>query len=114
MAGASSASWGEADLDAYLANGVRDRGDGQVELACQPAWEAATFAAVSNRLESTIAGWPRPLALLHATVGSTVMPDDAAAIAAHPGAVVRRFDGADHFLPLAEPQAMADAILAFA
>jgi pimeloyl-ACP methyl ester carboxylesterase len=108
------ASWAEADLDAYLANAVRDRADGQVELACAPAWEAATFAAVSNRLEAALATWHGPLALLHATERSTVMAADAAAIATRPGTVVRRFDGADHFLPLAEPQAMADAILAFA
>ena len=108
------ATWADADLDAYLAHGVRDRHDGQVELACAPAWEAATFAAVSNRLAGAVAAWRGPLTLLHGTERSTVMPVDAAAIAARPDTVVRRFDGADHFLPLAEPQAMADAILALA
>jgi pimeloyl-ACP methyl ester carboxylesterase len=106
------ATWRDADLDAYLAAGVRDRDDGQVELACAPAWETATFAAVSNRLEPALAAWTGPLTLLHGTARSTVTPADAATIAARPDTVVRRFDGADHFLPLAEPQAMADAILA--
>ncbi len=108
------ATWRDADLDAYLAGGVRDRDDGQVELACAPAWEAATFAAVSNRLEPALAAWTGPLTLLHGTDRSTVMAADAATIAARPDTVVRRFDGADHFVPLAEPQAMADAILAYA
>ena len=104
-------TWADADLDAYLAGGLRDRGDGQVELACTPAWEAATFAGVSNRLESALDGWRGPLTLLHGTERSTVMAVDAATIAARPDTTVRRFNGADHFLPLAEPQAMADAIL---
>ncbi len=108
------ASWRDSDLDGYLFNAVRDRADGQVELACTPAWEAATFAAVSNRLEAAIDGWAGPLTLLHATVASTVMPVDAATIAARPDTTARCFAGADHFLPLAEPAAMADAILALA
>lgn len=107
------ATWRDADLDAYLADGLLDRDDGAVELACLPAWEAATFAAVSPRLESAITGWRGGLTLLHATERSTVTPADAAIIAAFPGTTVRRFDGADHFVPLAEPQAMADAILAW-
>ena len=108
------ATWADADLAAYVEYGVHDRADGQVELACTPAWEAATFAAVSHRLAGAIAAWRGPLTLLHGTERSTVMPVDAAAMAARPDTVVRRFDGADHFLPLAEAQAMADAILALA
>lgn len=108
------ASWPDAALDAYVDGGVRDRADGQVELACAPAWEAATFAAVSARLEAAVTGWRGRLALLHGTERSTVTPADAATIAALPGTVVRRFDGVDHFLPLHEAAALADAILAFA
>lgn len=108
------ANWPDTALDAYLDGGLRARSDEQVELACAPAWEAATFAAVSARLEAAVAGWRGGLAMLHATERSTVTPADAAAIAAIPGATVRRFDGADHFLPLHEPAAMAAAILAFA
>lgn len=108
------ATWADADLDAYLTGGVRDRADGAVELACAPAWEAATFAAVGTGLEAAIAAWTGPLTLLHGTERSTVTPPDAATIAARPNTIVRAFAGADHFLPLAEPQAMADAILALA
>ena len=106
-------TWRAADLDAYLDGGVRDRDDGQVELACAPAWEAATFAAVSAGLEGAVTGWRGGLTLLHATERSTVSVADADAIAALPGTTVRLFDGADHFLPLHDPGAVADAILAF-
>ncbi len=106
------ATWPDAALDAYLADGVRDRADGQVELACAPAWEAATFAAVSTEVEAALAAWTGPLTLLHATVGSTVVPEDADRIARRPATIVRAFPGRDHFLPLAEPRAMVDAVLA--
>ena len=107
------ARWSDASLDAYLDNGLRDLPGGEVELACSPAWEAATFRAVSTTLETAVASWRGGLTLLHATERTTVTEADAAAIvAAVPGASRRRFDGADHFLPLHEPQAMADAILA--
>jgi pimeloyl-ACP methyl ester carboxylesterase len=108
------ATWPDSALDAYLDGGLRDKGDGEVELACAPAWEAATFAAVSPRLEVAVTGWRGGLAMLHGTVASTVTPADAAAIAAWPGAAVACFDGRDHFLPLHETTALADAILAFA
>lgn len=105
------ATWSDAALDAYLGSCVRDRPDGGVELACAPAWEAATFTAVSTGLEAALAAWPGPLTLLHATERSTVTADDAADIARRPRTEVRAFPGRDHFLPLADPQAMADAVL---
>lgn len=108
------ATWADADLDVYLALGVRDRADGNVELACAPAWEAATFASVSNRLAAALQSWTGPVTLLHGTERSTVMAADVDVIAARPDTIVHRFAGVDHFLPLAEPQAMADAILAAA
>lgn len=108
------AAWADRDLDAYLDGGLRDRDDGQVELACAPAWEAATFAAVSAGLEPAIAAWRGGLSLMYGTERSTVTAPDAATIAARPGTIVRRFDGADHFLPLGHPDAMAAAILAHA
>ncbi|MGI4877514.1 MAG: alpha/beta fold hydrolase [Janthinobacterium lividum] len=108
------ASWPDGALDDYLDGGLRDRDDGQVELACAPAWEAATFAAVSPRLEAAVTGWRGGLSLLHGTERSTVNAGDATAIAARPGVTVTRFDGVDHFLPLHRPAELAAAILAFA
>lgn len=109
------ATWSDAALDAYLDGGLRDLDDGTVGLACAPAWEAATFRAVSTTLEAAVCGWRGGLTLLYGTERSTVADSDAAAIeAAVPGATRRRFYGADHFLPLHAPEAMAAAILAFA
>ena len=102
--------WVEADLDAYLAGGLRADGN-DVVLACAPAWEAATFAAVTTILGDTLAAWRGSLALLHGTAFSTVTQTDADAFAAH-GADVTRIDGASHFLPLEHPDTVRAAIRA--
>ncbi|WP_419815418.1 alpha/beta fold hydrolase [Glacieibacterium sp.] len=105
--------WPEAALAAYVSAGMRDRPDGQVELACSPTWESATFRAVTNEVEAAVRDLRCPLALLHGTIGSTVAPVDAAAISAmRPGTIVERFDGASHFLPLEQPDRVRAAIRA--
>lgn len=93
--------WSDADLDAYLRGALRDDG-AEVVLACAPAWEAATFAAVTTDLEAAVRSWQGPLVLLHGTVFSTVTQDDADTVAGR-GAAVTRIDGASHFLPLQHP-----------
>jgi len=104
--------WTDADLDAYLAGGLRADGDG-VALACAAAWEAATFAAVTADVEAAVRDWAGPLALLHGTRFSTVSQADADTIAALGGTAIR-IDGASHFLPLEHPDAVRAAISAAA
>lgn len=104
--------WDDADLDAYLAGGLRGL-DGGVELACAPAWEAATFAAVTSEVEAAVRDWAGPLAMLHGTRFTTVTQADADTMAGL-GAAVTRIDGASHFLPLEHPQAVRAAIRAAA
>ena len=104
--------WADADLEAYVAGGMRDTAAG-AELACAPAWEAATFRAVTTGLEAAAAVWTGPLVLLHGTLFSTVTQPDADRLAAL-GATVARLDGASHFLPLEHPDRVRAAILAAA
>lgn len=96
------ADWPDAALEAYLACGTRPGPDG-VELACPPATEAAVFRSVSTTLESSLRQIACPVTLVHGTEGSTVTPEDAAAIAAM-GHVVHCLAGGHHFLPVAEPE----------
>ena len=107
--------WPDAALDAYVAGGMRQRRDGEVELACAPAWEAATFAAVTTRTAASVGAWAGPLALLYGTRFSTVAREDAATVAGlRPGAHVERIAGASHFLPLEHPDRVHAAIRAAA
>lgn len=92
--------WDDADLEAYLADGLRTMADG-VTLTCTPAWEAATFRGVSHRIEAALAALDRPFALVAGEIGSTVRDAEFASFAAHRCCVsAQRLSGTTHFVPL--------------
>ena len=92
--------WDDADLEAYLADGLRPAADG-VTLTCTPAWEAATFRGVSHRIEAALAALDRPFALVAGEIGSTVRDAEFASFAAHRCCVsAQRLSGTTHFVPL--------------
>jgi pimeloyl-ACP methyl ester carboxylesterase len=93
-------SWADADLDAYLADGLLPSATG-VGLACSPAWEAATFRGVSHHVETALAALAVPFALIAGEHGSTVPPDEFAIMAAHRCCLsAERLPGTTHFVPL--------------
>jgi pimeloyl-ACP methyl ester carboxylesterase len=103
-------TWSDADLDAYLDGGLIDTDEG-AELACAPAFEAATFRAVSPNVEPALKQLQRPFILLAGEEGSTVRDPELAIFAAHPmcgGA--QRLPGTTHFLPLERPEQVRAAI----
>jgi pimeloyl-ACP methyl ester carboxylesterase len=103
-------SWSDADLDAYLDGGMIDSAAG-AELACRPAFEAATFRAVSPNVELALAQLRCPFILLAGEEGSTVRDPELAIFAAHPACLeARRLPGTSHFLPLEQPDAVRAAI----
>ena len=103
-------SWSDADLDAYLAGGLVETDEG-VELACAPAYEAATFRAVSAQIEPALAAIACPFIVLAGEHGSTVRDAELAAFAAHPACVAaERVAGTSHFLPLERPELVRAAI----
>lgn len=106
-------SWSDADLDAYLAGGLVDAADGTVALACAPAYESATFRAVSPRIEPALAAISCPFVLLAGEHGSTVQAAEFASLAAHPACIgAERVLGTTHFLPLERPDLVWDAVRA--
>ena len=107
-------SWSDADLDAYLGDGLRAAADG-VTLACAPAWEAATFRGVSDHIEAALAALARPFALIAGETGSTVPAAEFALFAGHPHCrMAERLAGTTHFVPLERGDAVRDAIGAVA
>ena len=103
-------SFGDGDLDAYLAGGMVDTAAG-AELACTPAYEAATFRAVTPDIETALAAITCPFVLLAGEHGSTVQDAELAAFAAHPACLrAQRIAGTSHFLPLERPDLVRAAI----
>ena len=106
-------TWSDADLDAYLAGGLIDTDEG-VELACAPAFESATFRAVSPNVEPALANVRCPFILLAGEEGSTVRDPELAIFATHPMCRnAMRLPGTTHFLPLERPEAVREAISSF-
>ena len=103
-------TWSDADLDAYLAGGLLETDEG-VELACAPAFESATFRAVSPNVEPALGAVRCPFVLLAGEHGSTVRDVELAAFAAHPHCIsAERLPGTTHFLPLERPERVRAAI----
>jgi pimeloyl-ACP methyl ester carboxylesterase len=104
------ATWSDADLDAYLDGGLIDTDEG-AELACAPAFESATFRAVSPNVEPALARLTRPFVLLAGEEGSTVRDPEMAVFAAHAMCLrAERLPGTTHFLPLERPDQVRDAV----
>jgi pimeloyl-ACP methyl ester carboxylesterase len=107
------ADWDPRAFDLYLAEGMADRPDGQVELKCAPEVEAAVYAAgpttdVWERVEKI----PVPVLLLWAQHGDfprAVFADYAARMA---DARIQDVD-AGHLVPMEQPQLVIDAALSF-
>ena len=103
-------TWSDADLDAYLADGIV-AAPGGVTLACAPAWEAATFRGVTLHFETALAALACPFALLAGETGSTVHAPEFEVIAGNSHCIgAERMPGTTHFLPLERGEAVRAAI----
>jgi pimeloyl-ACP methyl ester carboxylesterase len=104
--------WPDSALDAYLEGGLLPDGNG-VRLACAPGWEATSFRGVSATMEASLRACRIPFTLLAAGEGSTVPAEDQALITMlHPDAILRRFPGTGHFLPVTHPELVRPFLLA--
>lgn len=101
--------WPDAVLADYVEDGFRPTPDGEVELACAPAWESSNYSAQSNDPWGALGRVGRPVHILKAGQGSTcsVTARDAGR---HPGLVVETLEDGTHFFPMMMPDA-ARAVL---
>ena len=90
-------------LDDYLADGLRDSGDGVV-LSCPPAWEAATFAGQAHDFWSAIKKAPGRVKVLAADHPTTTVPGPAIRSFEKSGIAVIRVSGMTHLIPFEKPQ----------
>ena len=106
------AGWPDRALDDYLDGGLLPDGDG-VRLACTPGWEATSFRGVTATFEDSLARADFPFTFLAAGENSTVPPEEEALVQARkPVAIVRRFPGTGHFLPVTHPDLVRPYIAA--
>jgi pimeloyl-ACP methyl ester carboxylesterase len=105
-------TWPETVLADYLSAGLRERGDGRVELACAPAWEAANFAAQANDARRCLTTVERPIALYRAERGSTCETGAGAGLMRRNRNLrIETVPGSTHFLPMERPDVVREALL---
>jgi pimeloyl-ACP methyl ester carboxylesterase len=102
--------WPQTAVADYVAGGLKDRTDGQVELACAPDWEASNYVAQAHSPRRALRRIERPALLYRAEERSTcsVGPRDVRRL---PQVTVRTVAGGNHFFPLRQPDVARDAIL---
>jgi pimeloyl-ACP methyl ester carboxylesterase len=104
-------SWSDAQLADYVAAGFRETAEGQVALACAPAWEASNFASHGHDTWGAFHTGKAPVRILRAEEGSTCridgFEDELAAIGR---ITVETVPGSSHFLPMERPELVRDVL----
>jgi pimeloyl-ACP methyl ester carboxylesterase len=102
-------TWPEPMLADYVDAGFRDLPDGQISLACAPAWEASSYAAQEHDSWEALRRSACPIDILRAETASTFH------LGAYPeglGDHIRTttVPGTTHFLPMERPDLVQVAL----
>jgi pimeloyl-ACP methyl ester carboxylesterase len=104
--------WPDTVLADYIAGGFRPRPDGQVELACAPAWEASNFSAMANNIWGLAGRVRAPMFIYRAETGSTCsIGGGRLFLRANRRSTLTVVGGSTHFLPMERPDLVREAIL---
>jgi pimeloyl-ACP methyl ester carboxylesterase len=105
------ATWPDEMLRDYIEGGTRDLPNGEVELSCAPAWEAATFASAGQSFWRALGRVACPVHVLYAETESTLREGVPALIRERqPDWILQLVPGTTHFLPMERPELVRDAI----
>jgi pimeloyl-ACP methyl ester carboxylesterase len=106
-------TWPEEMIADYIEGGTRLREDGQVELTCAPAWEAANFRAQGHDIWKALDKLKTPLTLIYASFGSTCRAPAPQLLGERdPQATLLRLGQATHFVPMEYPDVIRREVLA--
>lgn len=104
-------SWSDDMLVDYVEDGFRPTADGQVTLACKPAWEASNFTSHAQDPDDAFARSLCPIRILRAEVGSTCRVDDRMEPLTADGRIrIETVAGTSHFLPMERPDLVRDTL----
>ncbi|PID61946.1 MAG: hypothetical protein CSB44_05590 [Gammaproteobacteria bacterium] len=103
--------WDPAALEGFVQTGAVESATGGVELACDPAWEAAIFASTPQRLWAKIKRLTVPTTIVNASDNAIFFARAGAERAARVNPVIKRIDHGDsHCFPMEDPAGTAELI----
>lgn len=106
-------TWQPQMLADYVADGFRERPDGEVELACSPQWEASNFSAHAHDTWGAFESAQVPIRIFRAEEGSTCREDPKLDALVAAGRIqVETVPGTTHFLPMERPDLLQAALRA--
>jgi len=106
-------TWPAETLRDYLENGLTDGPEGDLILACSPAWEAANYGAQGHDSMAALRACQAPIDVFIAEAGSTFRLATRPGLdALAPNLSVRTVAGTTHFLPMERPDVVRDALAA--
>jgi pimeloyl-ACP methyl ester carboxylesterase len=107
-------TWTDGFLDAYIREGTEETGRETIRLCCEPVWESKCFAACPHDIWRHISRLQKPALVLYGAKSDTFLASAAKRFKAKvPGAALRCFEDAGHFVPMERPDETAEVILDF-
>lgn len=105
------ATWPDSYLRDYIDGGTRDLPNGEVELSCAPAWEAATFGSAGQFFWRALGKVRCPVHVLYAETESTLREGVPELIRSRqPAWDLELVPGTTHFLPMERTELVQDAL----
>ena len=93
-------NWPEESLKAYINGGVRKENN-QINLSCDPEWEAKTFAVSYAARTNFVKKLNKKIYVPYASNGSTLSPEVRDLLSSNPNYFFEKIDGS-HFFPMEE------------
>ena len=104
-------NWPEESLKAYINGGVRKENN-QINLSCDPEWEAKTFAVSYAARTNFIKKLNKNTYVPYASNGSTLSPEVRDLLSSNPNYFFEKIDGS-HFFPMEEKDLICGKISNF-
>ena len=107
-------NWQNGFLEAYVESGTEKTADGNIKLACAPAWESRCFAVCPHDIWRHIPRLQRPTLVIYGTASDTFLASAARRFKAKvPSACMVPLEGTGHFVPMERPADTAEIIINF-
>jgi len=104
-------TWSDDFLKDYINGGTKEI-NGNIELTCDPSWEAATFSSWRHNATDSIKKISCPITLLRGEIGSTTKESGLRLLKEQdPYGVFKTIKHSSHFLPMEYPEEVQKEIL---